>query len=649
MLTSTNLCVIPFLGHCDNARLQMSAKQLAQSLTHLNCEVPKLFGHDYHYLSDSTRMFKYTTPFNGEVIYENNEIMIVNMKMSEDNYYIDIFETPQYMNTSSLHASQLRYKRPIGPFSIGDVLYEYDCFHNNIPTYGYNIWTAYMSWFGLNHEDSICLSEWALNKMHSMKTEQILIPIYDYSVFRHIYPESSFKFLPDIGQPIQENIVTYRNSIRPGNNILSQMKNLSLSEFTSITNDDHLFNSIPITCRIPNAIVLDIRIHTINSNLKLIDKNLEVYINRMKQIYEPKLKEIVTSLRSLFPKSFSDSILSSQYVMINKLKNDLIDRNQIAYLIELKVGKDDSSHLGDKFANRYANKGVCSKIIPNELRPIITRTGQPIDYISGPITGVGRMNFGQFIEGCISKSVDNSERIIKKDNSKAPSEIRKLANISRILKDFEYAEKIDNLANQMENDESILKQFISSVNENGLYMEAPGFVNCELKELEDVIYKDSQIKVEEEIYLSKDLIEFINDALKITGLPSAPSEGVYLPNIYCAPIYTLKLKQESYYRSSARDFGSYKSTNYQPVQGRSSDGFIGASARLGQMEFDALLGHNVLRTMKELRTVKNDSKELKTDMTQQIITKGYYELPETKSITNFTKTIIESYMEFLND
>lgn len=53
--------------------------------------------------------------------------------------------------------------------------------------------------------------------------------------------------------------------------------------------------------------------------------------------------------------------------------------------------------------------------------------------------------------------------------------------------------------------------------------------------------------------------------------------------------------------------------------------------------------------MNELRTVKNDSKDLKTDLTHQIIVNGTYDLPETKAITNYTKTIIESYMDFLTD
>lgn len=53
--------------------------------------------------------------------------------------------------------------------------------------------------------------------------------------------------------------------------------------------------------------------------------------------------------------------------------------------------------------------------------------------------------------------------------------------------------------------------------------------------------------------------------------------------------------------------------------------------------------------MKELRTVKNDSKELKINMTNQIITSGTYNMPENNTVVNYTKTIIEDYMKFLND
>ena len=61
----------------------------------------------------------------------------------------------------------------------------------------------------MNHEDSIVVSESALNKMRSTKSETILIPIYEYSMFRTVYPNSPYKFLPMVGQSVNDNIVTF--------------------------------------------------------------------------------------------------------------------------------------------------------------------------------------------------------------------------------------------------------------------------------------------------------------------------------------------------------------------------------------------------------------------------------------------------------
>ena len=83
-----------------------------------------------------------------------------------------------------------------------------------------------------------------------------------------------------------------------------------------------------------------------------------------------------------------------------------------------------------------------------------------------------------------------------------------------------------------------------------------------------------------------------------------------LNDILTLPIYMLKLKQEASSKISSRDFGSYKSSSKQPQQGRSKNGVIANGSRLGQMEFDALLAHNVDRAIRELRTVKNESKTL---------------------------------------
>ena len=40
---------------------------------------------------------------------------------------------------------------------------------------------------------------------------------------------------------------------------------------------------------------------------------------------------------------------------------------------------------------------------------------------------------------------------------------------------------------------------------------------------------------------------------------------------------------------------------------------------------------------------------MKSNLVSQIISNNRYEMPETKQMDNFTKTIIDNYMTFLNN
>ena len=67
------------------------------------------------------------------------------------------------------------------------------------------------------------------------------------------------------------------------------------------------------------------------------------------------------------------------------------------------------------------------------------------------------------------------------------------------------------------------------------------------------------------------------------------------------------------------------------------------------MEFDGLFAHNCPRTISELRTVKNDNRSMKSELIQQILTTGNYNLPTTsKGSSSYTKLIIDSLIEFIN-
>jgi len=149
LYTSCNLCSIPFISSTDSTRLQMSSKQLNQAITHPNCQVPKVIGSNYRYLSHNSNLYKAVAEYDGCVTFSEDTTMSIVYYSGNPKTSVQTFNTPPILQCTSYYSTRLWYRRPLGDFKAGQVLYEYDSFKNNIPVFGYNLWTAYMPFFGL--------------------------------------------------------------------------------------------------------------------------------------------------------------------------------------------------------------------------------------------------------------------------------------------------------------------------------------------------------------------------------------------------------------------------------------------------------------------------------------------------------------------
>ena len=66
--------------------------------------------------------------------------------------------------------------------------------------------------------------------------------------------------------------------------------------------------------------------------------------------------------------------------------------------------------MGDKFAGRHGNKGVISRVLPEEDMPYMA-DGASVDMILNPLGVPSRMNIGQILEthlGWAAKSLGES-------------------------------------------------------------------------------------------------------------------------------------------------------------------------------------------------------------------------------------------------
>ena len=626
----------------------MASKQISQTVTHLNCTRPYIIGENWPHLTSTTRLFRLQAPSDGTVLYSNNEIIIVLLDGSRDLRTIAI---PEYMHTSYGFATRIRYKRPVGQFKKNDIIYEYDNFIDGIPAFGYNINTAYFSFFGYNFEDCIVISESLSKKLRSQKIEKISIPIYVHTLFKDMYQDSKYGFIPEINQRIDKNIIAVsaapKNGSTSANKIKSALRSFNLYDFASIVNDEMNFNNKAIVSKIYNAKIRDIKIHCI-SNQMLIDKKLQQKIELLKDEYILKITNIAKDISSTLGAEFTRKIMGNHYYLKNPKNelSDLTDLNDLCYLIEIELIKDEESKIGDKLSNRYAGKGVIGLIIPDELRPYNHHTKEPIDLILGPMSIYGRSNFSTVLEGLISKVICYCEKeIITKYNPEFTySTLIKLCEISKILSNFEYAKELNDLAHLIKSDHNVHKNFINSILNGGMYFEVPNFCNINIYELQQYIKTTFDITTNDSIVLRSELFEFMKEKLNLDSI-EAPTEDIVYNNIFNSPMYILKLQQLAAGKFSARDVGGYSIASKQPTEDAYKQN---RGSHIGSMEFDALIAHNNLNTIREFHTVKSDSVDMKSPLVESILSTGQYQVPDYKT-DSYTKLIIDSLMTFLSE
>jgi DNA-directed RNA polymerase beta subunit len=658
MITSVNLSSIPFLSSTDATRASMSAKQILQSLTCDNTEIPYVIGSDYHYLKQNSRMGIIIALDDGKILYSNSELIIVhyeNLNKIQD-YYI-----PPVKKTHSIFGTKLRFnliKDQI--FKKGDVLANYDCFLNGVPSYGYNVFTSYMPFFGLNHEDSIVISESFSKKAKAQFIDRVYIPIYEYTLLQKFYNDvqDSFIYFPGIGQKLKDDtlccLISPKDTLSPTYSdpkmkIQNVLKNMQLSDLLNLQSvDSSKFNIEKIKSKLEGAKISGFKIHRLrkfSEKINMIDTNLQKVLENLYTHYSKFIVDIYSDLSQQFSTNMASTILGKYYMYSDDkfLQNKDIDVKNGCFLLEFELSKEDITHEGDKLANRFANKGVVSLILPDELCPFAVESQKQIDLVFNPFGIFSRMNLGQLSEGIVGKSVMKCSDYIKNnlddDNCNVAQIITWLNNSVLQYIDPNYAKRIRNeIIEPLINDIEFEKKFKEDITSSNLFVEGPCFAEIDIQNLlkHSVSYK-------EPVLLKKELIQYMKKKLKVE-VPFA-DEDIYLKDIFCAPIYIQKLYKLSSKLINSRDFGAVKAITKQPVKGRAK----GGGSRLGQMELEALLASGCDLAVKELLSVKSDWQSGKDDLLRQLIKEGEYHLPQDREVKSRTKQVVDVQLQFLKE
>ncbi len=314
-----------------------------------------------------------------------------------------------------------------------------------------------------------------------------------------------------------------------------------------------------------------------------------VPLNRLKDIVVEESEEAEKLYKILDRYEKQSSICIENFKQkVKKYKdgNDLLPGT--VRMVKVYVAMKRKLSVGDKMAGRHGNKGVVSRILPQEDMPYFA-DGRSVDMILNPLGVPSRMNVGQVLEihlGRAAKGV--GELFTKFAEEQKYSELREKMKI--VFDDEETSGKIDTM-----NDEQLVDY--AKLYKNGVPMATPVFDGASEDEIKWLLREAG--------------LEESGQAVLYDGRTGDPFDR----KVTVGVMYMLKLHHLVDDKIHARSIGPYSLVTQQPLGGKAQFG----GQRLGEMEVWAMEAYGAAYALQEFLTVKSDDMAGRTRMYEKII------------------------------
>lgn len=341
--------MIPFLEHDDANRSLMGSNMQKQATPCIVPEIPYVAtGIEENAARDSGRLI--IADESGTVVSADaRKIVVKNSKGKEREYSLVAFSRTNNMSVFHQRASV----RVGDKIKQGDVLADTSSSVDGQIAIGQNARIAFMSWAGSNYEDAIVISERLVknSKFTSIHMEEFVAYVRDTK----LGPEVTTHDIPNVSEMKlrnldEEGIVRIGAEVRAGDILVGKV---TPKGETQLTPEERLLRSI----------------------------------------FGEKAKDVKdTSLRMEAGKR-------GRIVGVRVFSRDNGDQLESGIIkrIHIEIAQLRNISVGDKLAGRHGNKGVISRVLPEEDMPY-TQDGKPIDIILTPLGVPSRMNLGQILE-----------------------------------------------------------------------------------------------------------------------------------------------------------------------------------------------------------------------------------------------------------
>jgi len=354
-VVSVAASLIPFLEHDDANRALMGSNMQRQAVPLLFPEAPRVgTGMETKAAYDTGVLIK--AKRGGKVVYvSSTKIEIqVNPAESEIEGEVDKYEVQKFQRTNQ---DTCFTQTPIvcngQVVKAGDVIADGPATDRGDLALGRNILVGFVPWNGYNYEDAVLISERVVKDdiYTSIHIKEFTTDIRETK----LGPEKLTRDIPNTSEKMlemldEEGIVKIGTMVHPGHILVGKVTPKSESDTTP---EFKLLNSI--------------------------------FGEKAKEVRDTSLK---------VPHGTEGIVIDIQ--RLKKSESDELPPG-VEETIKVLIATKRKLRQGDKMAGRHGNKGVVSRILPEEDMPFM-EDGTPLDVCLNPLGVPSRMNIGQLME-----------------------------------------------------------------------------------------------------------------------------------------------------------------------------------------------------------------------------------------------------------
>jgi DNA-directed RNA polymerase subunit beta len=508
-IVSVATALIPFLEHDDANRALMGANMQRQAVPLIKTDAPLIgTGVEFRAAVDAGDVVVADKAGTVEEV-DANQIVVAGSDGTKQTYKLQKFRRSN-QDTCLNQTPVVTEGQKVGA---GQVLADGPSTDQGELALGRNLLVAFMPWEGHNYEDAIILSERLVKEdmLTSIHIEEYEVDARDTK----LGAEEITRDIPNVADEVlkdldDEGIIRIGAEVNPGDVLVGKV---TPKGETELTPEERL----------------------------------------LRAIFGEKAREVRdTSLK--VPHGETGTVIG-----VRKFAREMGDELSpgVNELVRVYVAQKRKISEGDKLAGRHGNKGVISKILPEEDMPFL-EDGSPVDIILNPLGVPSRMNLGQVLEAHLGWCAAQGWNF--------PNEPDWMKN-----------------AGWTENE---------AHREGPVNFASPVFDGARDYEIADLLKHANP---------NRDGVQLVGGDGKARLFDGRSGEPYEVP-VTVGYVYILKLAHLVDDKIHARSTGPYSMITQQPLGGKAQFG----GQRFGEMEVWALEAYGAAFALQELLTIKSD-------------------------------------------